>query len=63
MAKVSLRFVPRQDPNHLISRLRDFMHAEFDTLGSPNTINVSGGPLLRGSLFGSFLVVECRPLM
>jgi acetylornithine deacetylase/succinyl-diaminopimelate desuccinylase-like protein len=33
VAKVSVRFVPRQDPHHIITRLRDHIHTEFAKLG------------------------------
>lgn len=35
-----MRFVPRQDPAHIVSCLRAHIHAEFARLGSPNSVHV-----------------------
>ena len=38
VAKISVRFVPRQDPNQIIHCLRKHIESEFSKLGSSNSI-------------------------
>lgn len=45
VGKVSVRFVPHQDPNTIIASLQQHVQAEFARLGSSNTIRCVPGPL------------------
>ncbi|GAX84568.1 hypothetical protein CEUSTIGMA_g11989.t1 [Chlamydomonas eustigma] len=54
VAKVSARFVPRQDPQRLIDAIRKHTTEEFSKLGSQNTISLSVESL------GSWWEAECE---
>lgn len=41
VAKISVRFVARQDPKHIVSCLRNHVHTQFAKLGSPNSVSVT----------------------